>query len=109
MFACAKEQRIMQEHYPAGKVGWKGLVVLVRGGPCNLLCTSGHMSLQQQEREGPGGSICGGRFQGKKNPGRKGITGGMQRGEGSARRQVWKQGKSMRSSLRADLCQDGLG
>lgn len=94
----------MQEHYPAGTVGWKGLIVLVRGGWCNPLPARGHMSLQQQEREGPEGSGCGGRSQGKSPPGRKGATWGTQRGEGSARRQVWKHGKSMRSSLSEWVC-----
>lgn len=65
MFICAKEQGIMQEHYPAGTAGWKGLIVLVRGGLCNLLPTRGHVSLRRQEREGTKGSRCGGRSQDK--------------------------------------------
>lgn len=45
--------------------------MLVRGGPCSLLPTRGHVSLRQQEKEGTKGRGCGGRPQEKSPPGQK--------------------------------------
>lgn len=83
--------------------------MLARGDLHNLSPTRGHISLQEQEREGPEESRCGGTSQGKSLPGRKEATWGIQQGEGSAQTQVWKKGKSVRSSVKAGLCQDVFG
>lgn len=96
MFTCAKKHRIMEEHYPAGALGWKGLIVL-RSGSLHDLLPAGATKASSGRKGRYQRSSCRGCLRIKATWAQKWLC-GTHSGERSAWSHVWEQEESEKVS-----------